>query len=391
MRITPNQQTWLLGILAAANLSVSSSAAEVDLNPRRLVQWDERGGVHDVVYSTFRRIDRYGADGPGSWIYEWFAIGAFYAERAEAKEAAGDIVGAREDYLSASLYYSVARFPDNRSPEQRAAYVKHLDYYQKAGKYFDPPLQIVKTPFRGETVNGYLHLPKNVKRPPLIIWANGIDTHKADIYARLKHFTDRGIAVLTVDTIGTGENSQWPAAPGGEAMLQAVIDKMQNDKRVDGKRIGHIGISFGGHFAARLAAVEPRLKAVAALCAPVHEQFARGAEWYAQSESETTKALAAALRVDSGDFEAIAAAAAPLSLVDAGILGAGKTIKTPLLVANGDKDALVPLSDMTMLAEAAEHSDLWIMGGSGHCAGGYGARFYPNIAEWFLPYLSGDE
>jgi esterase FrsA len=240
-------------------------------------------------------------------------------------------------------------------------------------------------------VNGYLHLPKNVKRPPLIIWANGIDTHKADIYARLKHFTDRGIAVLTVDTIGTGENSQWPAAPGGEAMLQAVIDKMQNDKRVDGKRIGHIGISFGGHFAARLAAVEPRLKAVAALCAPVHEQFARGAEWYAQSESETTKALAAALRVDSGDFEAIAAAAAPLSLVDAGILGAGKTIKTPLLVANGDKDALVPLSDMTMLAEAAEHSDLWIMGGSGHCAGGYGARFYPNIAEWFLPYLSGDE
>lgn len=262
--------------------AIFNAAADVDLNSRRLMQWDERGGVHDVVYSTFHRIDRYGADGPGSWIYEWSAIGEFYADRAKKREAARNDNGARDDYLSASLYYSITRFPDNRSPEQRAAYAKHLEYYEKAGRYFDPPLQTLTTRFRAEDIRGYLHLPRHVDKPPLIIWANGIDTHKADIFARLKHFTDRGIAVLTVDTIGTGENNAWPAARGGEAMLQAVIEKIRRDRRVDGKRIGHIGISFGGYFAARLAAVEPRLKAVAALCAPVHEQFARGADWFLQ-------------------------------------------------------------------------------------------------------------
>lgn len=386
----------ILGTFAAAFAAMTVAAAitpalaEVDLHPRRLVQWVERGGDPDVVYSVFHRIDRFGDDGPGSWIYEWSTTGAFYADRAAKHETAGEFDAARDDYLSAALYYSIAKFPDNATPEQRAAYKKHLEYYQKAGRYFDPPLQIVKIKFRGEDVVGYLHLPKNKKKPPLILWANGIDTHKADVYTRIKPFLDRGIAILTVDTIGTGENARWRAEPGGEAMLKAFIDKMQKDKRVDGSRIGHVGISFGGYFAARMAATEPRLKAVAPLCAPVDAQFKVDLDWYHHAAQETMAALTQAVHVQRGDFPTLIKTIRSYSLIDEGLIGGDHKIKTPMLVANGDQDPLVPVSDMKALAASGENSDLWILGGSGHCAGGYGPVLYPKIADWFVAHLGAE-
>lgn len=377
-----------LTLLLVQMAGVTTTRAEVELNPRRLAQWVARGADWDIVYATYHRIERFGDSGPGSWIFEWSKAAEFYAALGEKREAAGKFTGARDAYLSASLLYSVAKFSTNATPAQRAAYARHLEYYQRAGKFFDPPLQVVKVPYRGGNIVGYLHLPKGAGRPPLIVWTNGIDTHKADAYRRILPFLERGMAVLAFDSPGTGEGVEWHATPESGAMYTAVYEYMTGDKRVDGARIGLLGISFGGHYAARMAATEPRFRAVVAMCAPVHALFVAGADALAAGSRETLDALAQAQGVTHGDFEAIARASAPFSLYDAGLIGKGETISMPLLVVNGNEDPLVPLSDMKMLAASAGDSELWIMGGTGHCAGGYGSVLNPRIADWMRKKLN---
>lgn len=376
-----------LVLLLVQAVGVTAASAEVELNPRRLAQWVARGADWDIVYATYHRIERFGDSGPGSWIYEWSKSAEFYGALGGKREVAGKFDQARDAYLSASLLYSVAKFSTNATPAQRAAYAKHLEYYKRAGKFFDPPLQVVQVPYRDGSITGYLHMPKGAERPPLIIWTNGIDTHKADAYKRILPFLARGMAVLAFDSPGTGEGAQWHATPESGAMYTSVYEYMAGDKRIDGTRIGLLGISFGGHYAARMAATEPRFKAVVAMCAPVHQLFVAGADALAAGSRETLDALAQAQGITHGDFEAIARASAPFSLYDAGLIGEGETIPMPLLVVNGNEDPLVPLWDMETLAASAADSELWIMGGTGHCAGGYGAVLNPRIADWMRKKL----
>lgn len=375
------------GAIGLALAMALPAAAQVELDPRRLQQWVQRGGDSEVVDLTFHRIDRFGSGGPGSWVDEWSAVGAHYAARAERAAARGDRTAALADHLRAVVYYSAAKFPDNRTPAQRAAYARHLEQYRLAGQYFPVPLEVVEIPFGEHRVIGYLHLPEGVEKPPLVIWSNGIDTHKADTHARLKPALARGLAVLTVDSPGTGESNFAPASPEAGRMYSAILDHMLRDARVDATRVAQIGISFGGNFAARQAFLEPRLDAVVAMCPLVDEAVPADPEYYARApEQETMRALAAALAVPEGDWAAIAERAAPLSL---GPLIASRRVPMPLLVANGDRDSLVPLADLHRLAGAAERADLWIFGGSGHCAGDYAGTLYPKMADWLADRLGG--
>lgn len=36
---------------------------------------------------------------------------------------------------------------------------------------------------------------------------------------------------------------------------------------------------------------------------------------------------------------------------------------------------------------AGDHADLWIFGGSGHCAGDYAGTLYPKMADWLADKL----
>jgi hypothetical protein len=72
------------------------------------------------------------------------------------------------------------------------------------------------------------------------------------------------------------------------------------------------------------------------------------------------------------------------SLVDEGLIGRGKTITTPLLVANGTRDPGNPPSDMLMTYESAVESDLWMLGLGEHCAVEYWPVVIPDVAEWLI-------
>jgi len=135
----------------------------------------------------------------------------------------GDRYMARQDYHQAWLYYSFARWPVPNSPGKQRAYEKALEAYLAAAKKFDPPLEVMRVPYEGTEVVGYLRMPKGARPAPLVIAIAGLDSRKEEMAERFAPLVERGIAVLALDSPGTGQ-SGMKAAPGVEKSLSRVLD-----------------------------------------------------------------------------------------------------------------------------------------------------------------------
>ena len=73
----------------------------------------------------------------------------------------GDRYMAKKDFHQAWLYYSFARWPVPNSPGKQRAYDKALQAYLEYAKKYDPPLEVLRVPYEGNEVVGYVRMPKN--------------------------------------------------------------------------------------------------------------------------------------------------------------------------------------------------------------------------------------
>jgi esterase FrsA len=350
---------------------------------RRLRLWSAQTQNADLVRSTYRRINNTQGTEPGSWVYEWSQIGKYFADQGDALAANDEPDAARDAFLTASKFYGIARFPAKTFPGQVDAYQAHLEYYKRAGEYFDPELTIVDIPYDKKTIQGYLHMPPDVEKPALILWNGGIDTWKGDVYNNIQPYIESGFAVLTFDILGTGENSDWAAEADSNKLHGAVIDFMQSHPLIDGRYIAHVGFSFSGYYAARNAITEDRLFAVISACGPVHDGWKN-----TDRAREVQEAMAAAIHIAPDDTDAINQYLLGFSLVDQGLLTSADSVKRPTLIVNGDLDDLAPVSDLRLLADSGQETDLWIMGGDQHCFGQYRSVVMPRMANWLVKKLA---
>ena len=351
---------------------------------RRLTLWAAQTKNRDLVYSTYARIDHLRGTDPGSWVYEWSHIGEYFAAQGEAFAASDEPNAARDAFLAAAKYYGIARFPAKTLPGQLDAYHKHLQYYERAGEFFKPQLRVVEIPFEGRSIRGYLHLPQDVVKPPLILWNGGIDTWKGDAYSSFQPYIEAGFAVLSFDVLGTGESSDWAARPDSNRLHSAVIDYMQTYAAIDGRYIAHVGFSFSGYYAARNAITENRLFAVIAACAPIHDAWPKlyAGPW------EIQEALSTAIHISRDQPDAIQQQLLAFSLIKQGLLHGPDSLVVPTLIVDGDLDNLVPMSDLHLLADSGRQTDLWIMGGDQHCFGQYYPVVMPKMAQWLTKKLA---
>src|SRR5690242_4316334 len=81
----------------------------------------------------------------------------------------GDRYMAKRDYHQAWLYYSFARWPVPNSPGKQRAYEKALEAYRAYARKYDPPLEMLRVPYEGGEVVGYLRMPKNARAVPLVV------------------------------------------------------------------------------------------------------------------------------------------------------------------------------------------------------------------------------
>src|ERR1700686_1190068 len=112
------------------------------------------------------------------WAAGFGAVADRYMAQAKALEAS-DPAGASAIYVKAWRLYSFGRWPVPASAGKQRAYAKALEAFLAHARLMDPPLEVVRIPFEGSEIVGYLRLPKNSKGPvPLVIAISGLDSRK---------------------------------------------------------------------------------------------------------------------------------------------------------------------------------------------------------------------
>src|SRR5258705_5861200 len=122
-------------------------------------------------------------------------------------------------------------------------------------KLQDPPIEIVRIPFEGKEIIGYLRLPKGVRPAPLVLTMGGLDGRKENASFRSDAYLAHGVGYFSFDMPGTGQSTIRQVVPGAEREFTRVLDYIRTRPELDAKRVVVYGGSWGGHWAARPASL----------------------------------------------------------------------------------------------------------------------------------------
>jgi pimeloyl-ACP methyl ester carboxylesterase len=205
-----------------------------------------------------------------SWHEQWLRVADRNRLRGDRSEAEGNVKTAQACWLRAADYYRSAEFwlePDD--PRRLATFDRCEEVSQKAGRYFDPPLEVVEVPYEdGAHLDAYFiaspYREDGAAGPqPVLIAFGGLDSFKDELLFMVGNGAlARGISCLLVDGPGQGGTLRRQGIPNRhdyEVPVGRCIDYLETRADVDSKRIAVCGSSLGGYYAARAGCYEPRL------------------------------------------------------------------------------------------------------------------------------------
>jgi esterase FrsA len=300
------------------------------------------------------------------WATAWSAVADRYYNAATTLSSPEE---RRSNYLRAWRLYYFAQWPVASSQGKRSAYVKALDAFIRSTESLSPPLEVVRIPFEGKEIVGYLRLPRLTTGPvPLVIAVSGLDSRKENLAESYSALIEYGIGFFSIDGPGTGQ-SPVKVSPTADRVLSRVIDYLVKRREIDPKRIAMHGVSFGGYWAAKLAIVErDRLRGVVVQSPPVHSFFQ--ADFVKTSLLGNREYLFDIVPsflglVDNVEtVDDLAREFPKLSLNALGLLGKSTT---SMLVIGGVKDTQVPISDIDLLLNNGDvPKEAWINPNGGH-------------------------
>jgi pimeloyl-ACP methyl ester carboxylesterase len=299
--------------------------------------------------------------------------------------------GAR--YLRASTYFLTGERQTPLGPAKTRSYTAALESFAKAAELMADPPERVEIASPDGVLPGYLIKARSTTPAPIVVFYNGFDVTKEILYAIMRdELSRRGISCLVVDTPGTGEPLRLrnvPSRPDYEVPTAAIVDYLEKRSDVDSSRIGLLGISLGGYYAPRGAALEPRIKA----CAAWGAIWDYGAMWRRRWEkrSRLTSVPAWQLPWVMGTQSMEEALERAESFKLSGVL---QNLRQPFLIVHGAKDAGVPLDDAYKVLEKAGSVDKQLRifteeeGGSEHVGADDPDPTRQLIADWFVQRLN---
>src|SRR5713226_6994253 len=324
------------------------------------------------------------------WAAGFMKVADRYFDEAQSLEKS-DPTKANADYIRAWRLYSFGRWPIPASPGKQRCYEKAIQAFLAHARFFDPPLEVVRIPFEGKEIIGYLRLPKNGKGPvPLVIAVNGLDSRKEDLTESFGAILPFGIGFLAVDGPGTGQNP-IKVSETADRMLSRVIDYAQSRPEVDKNRIALHDVSWGAYWATKMAIVErTRLRGASAQSPPVDKFFQK--DFLMNSLLGNREYLFDQVPALMNIFEGVktiddlATDLSKMSLVNQKLLGKPST---PMLILAGVLDTQVPISDIYLLLNSGDvPKDAWINPQGGHL--GRQVKVWPDPAifkQVIIPWL----
>lgn len=224
----------------------------------------------------------------------------------------------------------------------------------------------------GVSVRGWL-LPSRSGAAVLLLHGAGAD--RSQMVPEARFLGQRGIGVLLYDSPGHGESAgtvTWDAAE--RAAAGAALDRLSEGPGVDPRRLGILGFSMGSIIAARVAASDPRVRAVA-LTGAIHD-FREQLRWaYSRWGALGAWPAEQAARYAGMDLDS----RRPLDVI-------GAIAPRPLLLVAGDADTVVPVFMTRALFDAAgEPKRLLVLPGitHGHYHDAPASDYDVPVAEFF--------
>jgi esterase FrsA len=324
------------------------------------------------------------------WAAAFSAVADRYMSQAKAAVAA-DPQKASALYVIAWRLYSFGRWPTPASPGKQRAYGKAIEAFLAHARLMDPPLEVLRIPFEGSEIVGYLRLPKDVKGPvPVVVAISGLDSRKEDLSENFGAILPYGIGFVGLDSPGTGQ-APIKASETAERMFSRVIDYLETRPEVDKTRIGMDGQSFGAYWATKLAILEhARLKGVVAQSPPADATF--------QKDFVLNKTLGnreylfglgpALMSIFEGANTVgdLATIFPKMSLVSQNLLGKPTA---PMLLIAGALDTQVPISDAYLILNSGDvPKEAWINPQGGHL--GRQVKVWPDpviFRQVIIPWL----
>ncbi|HLH89244.1 MAG TPA: alpha/beta hydrolase [Xanthobacteraceae bacterium] len=327
------------------------------------------------------------------WAAAWSRVAARYETDAKAAEAAGRIDEAKAGYLMAWRLYSFARWPTPNSPGKQTAYAQALEAFAHYARLLDPAPTLVRIPFEGKEIVGWLRLPKggHAGAPaPLVLTISALDSRKEDNVERSEAFIRRGIATFSLDMPGTGQ-APFKGDIGSERMFSRALDYVATRPEIDAKRVVVQGVSWSGYWSAKLAIVErERLRGAVVQGGPIHYYFQP--EW--QTKALGTREYLFDL------FPARASVYGVATLDEFLAYGPRMSLKAqalidnpsaPMLLVNGEHDSQVPIADLDLMLHAGSAKEAWVNPAGAHTGRSAdwpdGKIFAKVVAPWIARQL----
>jgi len=340
--------------------------------------WAPRFIANGIDYNDFQRVtstlERW-----EDWCQAWSACGAVYEEMAEQARAQGRHISAAEHSLHAALCYHFGKYLFVRWPDQlRVAHEHVVRNYQLALPYGRFPGERVAVPYEGgASMYGILRRPQQRRRPPVVILVPGLDSVKEELHFYGNDFLRRGMAVLAIDGPGQGEMEfTHPMRHDYDVPVHSAITYLEQRTDVDATRVGLMGVSFGGQYAVRAAAFEPRLRAVIENCGPYDQALTFAGRPQISRETMVYRLKAA------DEAQALE------KLQSFTLRGVAERVRCPLLVIQGKRDRLVPAEHGERIArEAGSCAELWLFEDGNHVCNTIPLKHRPQQADWMASQL----
>jgi len=315
------------------------------------------------------------------WQREWSRTAQEVAEWGTREAAAGHTTtAARALFRSCSYWRHSEFFLDSQDPRREIAYRSGTVNFQKAVELSDGVIERIRVPFEGQTLDGYIMRPDNSgARRPTVLFLGGADSWAEElVFLGGNQFPARGMNLVVVDTPGRGSSLRFKkiySRPDYEKPVAAVLDFLGARADVDTDRIGLAGVSFGGYYAPRAAAFEPRVKAVAAWCGtwsiltdfyefypPLRKQL----QWLTGTGSDEE---------------------ARRKLAEFTLDGVADKITVPVYVMHGTRDVIMDIAGARRFVDALTVEDVtfdvYDDAGSLHCSYDHLAVAVARMTDWF--------
>ncbi|SED45739.1 Serine aminopeptidase, S33 [Streptomyces sp. 2224.1] len=318
-------------------------------------QWTRATGA-GVDPHEYRRVTE-GFTSVADWGPSFHRTGHGYLQRAAD---AGSSRSAGEYLLVAARWFHLATLAPYAEAHRAAVEADHA--LSRALTVLEPGARRVS----GEGFTGWLRGPADA--PGTVIVVPGLDSAKEEFLDLVSALLARGLAVFAMDGPGQGVLAATTTfVPDYERVVGRAIDAL------GAARIGLVGLSLGGYFAARTAALEPRVAAAATVSGPFRLEWeelpAQVREIMARRAGGADAAHAFARQVDL-------AALAP-------------RIAAPLLVVDGDQDVIPGVTNGKPLARLAPHGTYLSVPHGDHLLGNARPDWLPHLSDHIAHTLTG--